>query len=253
MGAKWDITPEFSLRASIGSGFRVPYLFAEDLHLCSAAPLIYNPGTLEPEKSLSYSISGEYYTHNLFFDLNIFRTTIRKKIFFSEEDAPPGFDFIYLNGGDAYTQGIEATANIPLVCNFRFDLGFTYTDARYKEAQDYGIGRSRYIMRTPITTSQFKLDYNNLEKGLTIDLISRLNGNMYIENYVEERIDKTPFFSLWDIRIIKKFMKNHLSVAFGIDNIFDYTQRIIYTAAEDESAAYICPSDWKIHLYNCRV
>jgi outer membrane receptor for ferrienterochelin and colicins len=239
VGAKWEISPEFSLRASIGSGFRVPYLFAEDLHLCSAAPLIYNPGTLKPEKSLSYSISGEYYTHNLFFDFNIFRTLIRKKIFFSEENAPPGFDFVYLNGGNAYTQGIEASANIPLLRYLRLKFGITFTDAKYKDEQDYRIGKSRHIMRTPVTTAQFKLDYNNLEKGLTINLINQVTGNMYIENYVEERIDKTPFFSLWDIEIIKKFMKNHLSVTFGVDNILDYTQRVIYTAREDESAAYI--------------
>jgi outer membrane receptor for Fe3+-dicitrate len=94
-------------------------------------------------------------------------------------------------------------------------------------------------MRTPETTAQFKLEYNHTEKGLTINLLSRVTGNMYIENYVEERIDKTPFFSLWDIKIIKKFMENHLLVTFAVDNIFDYTQKIIYTAAEDESAAYI--------------
>jgi len=48
---------------------------------------------------------------------------------------------------------------------------------------------------------------------------------------------KQLFFELFII--IKKFMMNHLLVTFGVDNIFDYTQRIIYTDAEDESAAYI--------------
>lgn len=239
VGTKWEITPEFSLRASIGSGFRVPYLFAEDLHLCSAAPLIYNPGTLKPEKSLSYSISGEYYTHNFFFDFNVFRTLIRKKIFFSEENAPPGFDFAYLNGGDAWTQGMEASAIIPLFRHFRIKLGATFTDARYEEKQDYGIGKSRYIMRTPNTTAQLNLEYNNMEKGLTINLAGRITGSMYIENYVEERIDKTSLYSLWDFKIIKKFVNDHLQFTFGIDNIFDYIQGTIYTAAEDESAAYI--------------
>jgi outer membrane receptor for ferrienterochelin and colicins len=238
-GAKWEISPEFSLRASIGSGFRVPYLFAEDLHLCSAAPLIYNPGTLKPEKSLSYSISGEYYTHNLFFDFNVFRTLIRKKIFFSEENAPPGFDFVYLNGGDAWTQGIEASANVPLLRYLRLKFGVTFTDAKYKDEQDYGIGKSRYIMRTPVATALLNLEYNYPKQNISVNLIGRVTGRMYIENYVEERIDKTPSFNLWDIKIIKKFMKNHLLVTFGVDNIFDYTQKIIYTAAEDESAAYI--------------
>lgn len=239
LGARWEISQGFSLRASIGTGFRVPYLFAEDLHLCSAAPLIYNPGTLKPEKSLSYSISGEYYTHNLFFDFNIFRTLIRKKIFFSEENAPPGFDFVYLNGGDAWTQGIEASANIPLLRYLRLKFGITFTDAKYKDEQDYGIGKSRYIMRTPGATALLDLEYNYPEQGLTVNLTGRMTGRMHIENYVEERIDETPSYSLWDLKIIKKFAKDHLLLTFGIDNIFNYVQKRIYTAREDESAAYI--------------
>lgn len=239
MGAKWEINPEFSLRASIGSGFRVPYLFVEDLHLCSAAPLIYNPGNLKPENSLSYSISGEYYSRNLFFDFNIFRTLIHKKIYFSGENVPLGFDFIYLNGGDAYTQGAELSANIPVVRNLRLKLGFAFTDAKYKDEQDYGIGKSRYIMRTPSTAALLNLEYNHLKGGFTFNLTGRMTGRMHIENYVEKRIDKTPIFTVWDLKIIKKFVNDHLIFSLGIDNIFDYVQKVKYNAFEDESAAYI--------------
>jgi outer membrane receptor for ferrienterochelin and colicins len=239
LGAKWEISRKFSLRASIGSGFRVPYLFTEDLHLCSAAPLIYNPGTLKPEKSLSYSISGEYYADNLFFDFDIFRTLIRKKIFFSRENAPPGFDFVYLNGGDAWTQGIEASANMPLFRCLRLKLGITFTDAKYKDEQDYGIGKSRYIMRTPAATALLNLEYNYLKQGMTVNLTGRTTGMMHIENHAEERIDKTPSYTLWDLKIIKKLAKNHLFLTFGVDNTFNYIQKKIYTAREDESAAYI--------------
>jgi outer membrane receptor for ferrienterochelin and colicins len=239
LGAKWEITPEFSLRASVGSGFRVPYLFVEDLHLCSAAPLIYNPGTLKPEKSLSYSISGEFYSRNLFFDFNFFRTIIQKKIYFSGEDVPLGFDFIYLNGGDAYTQGAELSANIPVVRNFRIKLGFAFTDAKYKDKQDYGIGKSHHIMRTPQTTALLDLEYNHLKAGFIFSLTGRMTGRMHIENYVEKRIDITPVFTIWDLKIMKRLAKDHLIISLGIDNIFDYIQNVKYNAFEDESAAYI--------------
>lgn len=239
VAAKWRINPEINLRASIGTGFRVPYLFAEDLHLCSAAPLIYNPGTLKPEKSLSYTISGEYYTHNLFLDFDIFRTLIRKKIFFSEENAPQGFDFVYLNGGDAWTQGIEASADLPLLRDLRLKLGLTLLDSRYKEEQEYGAGRSRHIMRAPATTALLDLKYHYHKQEMTFNLIGRMTGNMHIENYVENRIDKTPSFVLWDLKIIKKFAKGHLVLNLGIDNIFNYIQKIKYNALIDESAAYI--------------
>ncbi len=237
VGAKWDINQKFSLRASIGSGFRVPYLFAEDLHLCSAAPLIYNSGTLKPEKSLSYNISGEYVSSQYILDFNIFRTDIKKKIYFSEEDAPSGFDFIYLNGGDAYTQGFETNASIPLHHSLRLILGFAYTDAKYEEAQDYSIGTSKYIMRTPEVAGLLNLEYSNSKCGMKANFSGRFTGRMYIENYVEEKIERTPSYNLWDIKVTKNL--GHFFISFGVDNVFNHVQRKIYNASEDESAAYI--------------
>ncbi|MGQ9673620.1 MAG: TonB-dependent receptor plug domain-containing protein, partial [Candidatus Aminicenantales bacterium] len=238
LALRWQLAPEFSLRTSIGTGFRVPYLFAEDLHLCSAAPLIYNTGDLEPEKSLSYSVSGEYYTPRLFFDFNFFRTLIRKKIYFSEESAPPGFDFVYLNGGNAWTQGLEARANFSVLSNLKLKTALTLTDARYEEPQDYGVGKSPHIMRTPLATARLNLEYNDRRNGLTVSLVCRVNGPMYIENYVEEKIEKTSTYGLWDFRLIKKF-SGHLKFSLILDNIFDYVQPKTYNALVDESTAYI--------------
>lgn len=239
IGAKWVVTPEFTLRASFGRGFRVPYLFAEDLHLCSAAPLIYNPGTLEPEESVSYSLSGEFFSRNFLFDFNIFRTIIKKKIFFSEEDAPPGFDFVYLNGGDAFTQGLELSSNIPLAQGFSLSVGTTLTEAKYLEPQDYGVGKSRHIMRTPVFTARVDLEYNNKERDWKVNLTGRLTGTMHIENYVERRIDKTPAYTVWDFKVSKKLAGDHVFLTFAVDNIFNYIQKVKYTALEDERAAYI--------------
>ncbi|MEA3493016.1 MAG: hypothetical protein U9R38_01370 [Candidatus Margulisiibacteriota bacterium] len=49
-----------TIRASAGTGFRVPYGFSEDLHLCSGSPRVYKSADLRPEKSVSANFSVDY-------------------------------------------------------------------------------------------------------------------------------------------------------------------------------------------------
>ncbi len=236
MALKWDLNPNNVIRGSIGTGFRVPYLFSEDLHLCSSAPLIYNPGTLKPEKSVSYSLSWEYRKENLYFETNIFRTDIFKKIFFTDKDVPPPFDFVYLNGGDAFTQGIEIRGRKEKGL-FEVELGFSFIDARYKEEQDYAGGKSKRIMRTPNFSGILNIEYRNPLNDFSVLISGHLTGNMYIENRVFERIDRTPSYSVWDFSISKTLF-SHWILTVGIDNIFNYVQKVRFNPKEDSAYIY---------------
>jgi outer membrane receptor for ferrienterochelin and colicins len=233
---KWSLNPKNVLRASIGTGFRVPYLFSEDLHLCSSAPLIYNPGTLKPERSISYSLSWEKEMADFYFEASIFRTDISRKIYFTEKDVPPGFDFVYVNGGNAFTQGIELRGRKEIgLLNVEF--GFSFIDARYKEEQDYGVGRSRRIMRTPIFSGLINFEYSNRLKGLSALLTGHLTGNQYIENIVQNRIDRTPTYSTWDFSISKTIF-SHWIITAGVDNIFNYVQKVRFPNSLDSAYIY---------------
>ena len=236
---RWVINPEFTFRFNVGSGFRVPYFFTEDLHLCSCAPLIYNPGNLKPERSLSLSMSGEYSANKLFVEINIFRTAIRKKIYFTRQGAPNGFDFIYVNGSGAYSQGIEGEGRYEFSRMLDLNFGFTLNDARYTQPQDYSIGRSRMIMRTPFYAGIVNLKYTHPATAITASLSGHLTGNMYIENYVERRIDKTAPFTTWNIIFQKQFNNKHLMLAAGIDNIFNYIQKVIYNPLLEQGSTYV--------------
>ncbi len=233
---KWNLNTNNVLRGSIGTGFRVPYLFSEDLHLCSTAPLIYNPGTLIPEKSISFNLSWEYYSSkNFTFEANIFRTDIYKKIYFTDKDVPPGFDFVYVNGGDAFTQGFEIRGKKKIEF-FGIELGFSFINARYKEEQDYEIGKSKWIMRTPKFSGIINLEYDNPSKGISTNFSGHLKGNMYIENYFQKKIEKTPSYLTWNWNISKIFHL-HWILNVGVDNIFNYVQKVRFTP--DVDSAYI--------------
>lgn len=232
---KWNLNNENIVRGSIGTGFRVPYLFSEDLHLCSSAPLIYNPGTLKPEKSISYNLSWELNLNTLYLETNIFRTDIFKKIYFTDKDVPPGFDFAYLNGGNAFTQGLEIRGKKEIGF-LEAELGISLIDARYKEEQEYGTGKSKWIMRTPLFSGVVNLEYNN-PSALSIIISGHLTGNMFIENRVEGKIEKTPSYWTWDLSIFKNFSPHWVFTA-GVDNIFNYIQRKRYTNQQDSAYIY---------------
>ncbi len=248
LATKMDITEGLIFRASGGKGFRVPYLFAEDLHLCSAAPLIYVDPGIKPEESWSYSAGLAYTGERVSFDLNLFRTDIKDKIslLFDDPDMPPGFDAIYKNTGDAYTQGIELGSRIILDRQLNLDLGFTYTDAMFDERRDPELEYSDHILRVPEYTAHLGLEYSDPVFGLKINVGGRYIGRQYVERVMIDvdpagvtYIDHVEDYTLWDVRITKYFQDESINLFLGIDNIFEEIQEPLYNPEQEDTAAYI--------------
>ena len=55
LAVKYNISQKVVLRANAGTGFRAPYGFSEDLHLCSGSPRVWKSSDLNPETSISYN------------------------------------------------------------------------------------------------------------------------------------------------------------------------------------------------------
>ncbi len=243
---KWDISSNMSLRGSVGAGFKVPYLFAEDLHLCSAAPLIVVSPDIEPEKAWSYNLSWTYSTARFTLDANAFRTDIKKKIALAyDEETNIGF---YDNAGDAYTQGIEASIRIMLLKpSLELSYSFTYTDAMFKEKLDPEYEYSDHITRVPDLTARLGLEYFDPKTGLRFYFGGRFIGRQYIEremiiegqDKLEYHIDHVDSYSVWDAKITKDIWKGKYFIFLGIDNIFNKIQSPLYNAKQEDTAAYI--------------
>ena len=110
LAIKYAVSPSFILRANIGTGFRAPYGFSEDLHLCSGSPRVWKSSNLKGERSISYNFSADYYTKNVQLSANIFRTDLKDKIQFapaSDDVKKFGYTYQWENVDDAYVQGIE--------------------------------------------------------------------------------------------------------------------------------------------------
>jgi len=255
--AKLDITSNMSIRGSVGVGFKVPYLFAEDLHLCSAAPLIVVSPDIEPEKALSYNLSWSYSSGRLRLDANAFRTDIQKKIALDyDEEENIGF---YDNAGDAYTQGIETSMRIVLLRS-SLDLSgsFTYTDAMFKEKLNPEYEYSDHIMRVPDITARLGLEYYERKSRIRFYFGGRFIGRQYVEremiiegqDELEYHIDHVESYSVWDAKITKDLWNGKYSIFLGVDNIFNKIQSPLYNAEQEDTAAYIYAPTTGTYIYS---
>jgi len=237
---KWKPVKEVTVRASVGRGFRMPYLFAEDMHLCSSAPLVAVDPGIEPEEAWSFSLGAVLDFGYAEVGLNLFRNEIKDKIYFSDDPAevPVGYDFIYINGGNAFTQGAELTFSTEPFEGFRIKGGAGCTDARFYHKQDPGEERSRFIPRVPETSATLSFDFKEPKTGLEFNVGGRWVGRMYIGNEVTGDIDRTPEYYIVDVRVAKNIPKWNLEIFLGADNLFNHTQKKKYTAADDAAYMY---------------
>ena len=229
----YKISEKIALRANAGTGFRAPYGFSEDLHLCSGSPRVWKSSDLNPETSISYNFSTDYYGEYIRISTNIFRTDLKNKIEFIKANpnvAALGYDYQWKNINDAFVQGIELSVQVNPVKNFDIGIDATYNQGEYKYAREDWIGTqyesdSKNIPRFPSTTGNLKIEYSPQEWDFSLSC--NFQGNMYIDYYSEDhrfesKIKKTDPFMIFNARVSKKI--NNFKIYGGVENIFNYIQ-----------------------------
>ena len=266
---KYEVTPSLVLRANIGTGFRAPYGFSEDLHLCSGSPRVWKSSNLKGERAISYNLSADYYAKKYQFSINIFRTNLKDKIQFSPADDEVkkfGYSYQWENVDDAYVQGVELGAKANLFRNFNAGVNCTFNQGKFKhERADWSDPNdetvkefpqrlqyakdSRNISRFPAMTGDIDLDYT--PGTWSFSLTSSLQGRMYIDYNSEDdgatsKIKKTNTFMLFNCRAAKRF--GMCTVYAGAKNIFSYIQDEKHT---DDAAFMYAPvygATWYVGL-----
>ncbi|MBO6118817.1 MAG: TonB-dependent receptor [Bacteroidales bacterium] len=260
LALKYEITEQFILRANIGTGFRAPYGFSEDLHLCSGSPRVWKSSDLKGESSVSYNLSADYYAKKFQFSVNLFRTDLKNKIqFIPAEDNVKllGYTYQWENIDDAYVQGLELGLRTNFIKDVDFEMDWTFNQGKFKhERKEWSdpddetnqefpnrlnyAKESKYISRFPSFTGDFTLDYT--PDTWTFSLTGSLQGSMYIDyNSADDgnasKIKKTTPFMLFNCRIAKK-IGNNFTVYAGGKNIFNYIQDEKHT---DDAAFMYAP------------
>lgn len=231
---RYAATPDLVLRGSVGTGFRVPYGFSEDLHLCSGSPRVYKGGDLKPEKSLSYSFTADYAKSKFTASLNLYRTELQDAIAFADADeqiSELGYSYEWQNIDDAHVMGAEFNSSIALTRNLVMGARFEVFEGEYDNVREDWVGTpfediSKNISRYPQTSGGIKLDYANAGWGVIVD--ADYKGKMYIDltepaNEDDIQIYETESFVLVNAKISKKVFDNY-TLYLGAHNLTDYTQ-----------------------------
>jgi len=237
IAVKYTLTDNITLRATTGTGFRAPFGFSEDLHLCSGSPRVWKSSELEPETSISYNLSADYYAERFRVSTNLFRTDLNNKIGFTDADqqvAVLGYDYQWKNIDDAFVQGIEFSFVANITNDLDMGIDLTWNKGQYNNAREDWVGTdyeevSRKISRFPETTGYVKLEYT--PKNWSVILTGNYQGNMYIDYYNTEietgkadlsKIKQTNPFMLFNARMARN-LKN-FKIYGGVNNIFNYIQ-----------------------------
>lgn len=238
LAVRFKASSNLTLRGSLGTGFRVPYGFSEDLHLCSGSPRIYKPADLKPEQSTSVNLSADYSTPTLALSANLFRTNLRDKIGFAdagEMSEQMGYTYEWRNIGDAFTQGVELGIRAALRRDLVADFSAAFTDARYEdERSDWASShpeyaeRSKYIPRVPRITGGFGFEYAPDCWNVSLDV--DYTGRQYIDYCQDEdmllpgsKIVHTPDFFVVGSRVSRD-VAGGLSIFAGVHNLLDRVQ-----------------------------
>lgn len=232
LAVKYELTPAVVLRANVGTGFRAPYGFSEDLHLCSGSPRVWKSADLKGERAVSFNLSADYYGHDLQLSANLFRTNLSDKIEFapaSEEVRKLGYTYQWENVDDAYVQGVELTAKWNPARNLKTGLNWTFNQGKYKHVRaDWAdtpyAEASKKISRFPSMTGDLNIEYT--PGTWTFTVLGSLQGKMYIDymknEEVAEKIKETSPFMVFNVRAAKQL--GMFSVYAGGKNIFSYIQ-----------------------------
>lgn len=237
LALKYAASEHLVLRANIGTGYRAPFGFSEDLHLCSGSPRVWKSSVLLSEKSISYNVSADYSSHEWALAINVFYTRLKNKIGFV--NAGPtiralGYDYKWQNIDHATVQGIELAIKYFPVKSLELYADLGINRGQYDRPRNDWMGTpweaiSRYIPRFPFTSAYMKAEYTTGRWSMNTSL--NFQGTMYIDYYHADpdpllgdlsKIKKTAPYALWNARCT--YRAGNLTFYAGLNNITDYIQ-----------------------------
>lgn len=226
-----------TLRTNFGTGFRIVNLFTEDHAFITGQRKVIIAETLEPEKSYNISLNFNQIYNGLggngSVDIEAYYTHFTNKIIPDYET--PG-EIIYENSkGYAETMGIGVTFNHAFEFPLGFNIGFNVQRATETEENDQGKEETKDLLFAPKWSGVFTANYLWRKPNITFAYTANLTGVMALPLVHDLQDDGTPSpisrstqsepFSVHSLQITKVYDSN-FTIYTGIDNIYDFRQKI---------------------------
>lgn len=225
----YRVTPDVTIRASFGQGFRAPDF--KDLYLDFSNPtsgyqVLGNPD-LQPESSGNWNFGVEYqFRSTLLGRVHLYRNNLNNLIEAERigKSVLGGSKFQYFNVSEAFTEGVEVELSTRSIRGFSATIGYAHLNGEDKETGLTLLNRSKH-------SGNLKLAYANQGAGFNVDLRGRYASRWGFfddgDNVLEDE-EYAPSNWIWNLRGSKQILE-WLKASVGVNNIFDFKIPTFYT------------------------
>lgn len=216
-----------TLRGNVGTGYRAPTL--KDRHMEYQAPtsfpiFVYGNPDLKPETSLYTSLSAEFSFTDLNFSVNLYRNAVKDMIIEVMEPYDPSQSpemvYFYQNIEDAEIKGVELAFLWKPVDRMVVRGGYGFTHSHDQKIDRQLTGNRKHSGNVNINYG-FKYKYLSAV-NIQGNYYGAMTRSIYDQDTGEETTDDLDQFTLWKALLTIQAAEP-LSIQFGVDNIFDYT------------------------------
>lgn len=224
---KW--TPgKNTVRASVGTGYRVVNLFTEDHAALTGAREVIITENLLPERSYNANLN---FARKLIFDdafigldLTGFYSYFTNKIV-GDFDTDPN-KILYDNlKGHAISRGVSLNAEANFTFPLKLIAGVTYMDV-YQVEDKTGVGRTEKTIQlnAPHWSGTWAISYS-VKENWTLDFTGKWDGPMRLPVLPNDyRPEYSPWFAIANLQVSKKIQKK-LELYGGVKNLFNFVPK----------------------------
>ena len=237
--AKWQITKNLSLRASVGKGYRTPYFFSENISLLlSSRDIVINEDP-EIEEAYNYGFSTVYQFNmpggksSLVFDY--FYTDFVQQMIVDLDDVRKVHYFPlngYYNGFSNKSRSHSAQIELTLKLFKRFEilLAYRFNDVRYMKQ---GLFQQKELMsqHKALINLNYSTPYDKWKFNVNFQIFGPMSLPKTQSNPEQyRRPDYTNPYCLLNAQITKKFRR--WEIYFGAENILNVKQKDAIIASD---------------------
>ncbi len=214
-----------TIRASMGSGFRVVNIFSEDHAALTGARDVLIAEDLKPEQSVNSVLNWQWTipvnNGSAYIEANAFYSYYFNKIIPDYLTDPN--KIIYQNlKGNGIGQGISVNAEYNRHQSFKVNAGISYMDVFQNEKDVNGKKIKNKQMQAPEWSGTFSISKKINGPQITIDFTGNWYGPMRLPILPNDyRPEYSPWFCLANVQATKKF-NNGIELYTGVKNIFNF-------------------------------
>lgn len=268
----WRPGAHWAYRGGVSTGFRVPEIFSEDLHVTTlgAEPRrIRNAENLREERAWTVMTGVEWRSSaddpDWTSDVTFSRTELQDSFVLGPTEVDPAGVLFQRrsNAGGATVLGAEANVSHRLQRTLRATWGVAYYDPRYDKAQvvfdttEEGGDRtveSRRFLKSPRLTSVAQMVWTPSGRW-DVYVGAKHTARMRVLSNSRGELVRTPHFVVIDVGAThhQPIGDRHVDVSFGIKNLTDDRQRDWETGPNRDSEYVYGPRFGRMYYVSVKV